>query len=77
MPAIARTGTGVVEYQRHPGSVWIEGHRDALPDQCWVAANADGLVAQDPTIDGLMGQLRSRDIDQDDVAIAFITSDSA
>ena len=77
MPAIARTGTKVPGYQRHPGSVWIEEHRAALPDNYWVAANAGGLVAQDPTMDGLMGQLRVRDINQGDVAITFITSDSA
>jgi len=31
----------------------------------------------DPTIDGLMGQLRLKDIDPAEIAIAFITSDSA
>ena len=74
---ITRTRTRVPNYKRHPGSEWIDAHRDNLPNDHWVAANAGGRIAVDPTIDGLMGQLRLKDIDPAEVVIAFITSDSA
>jgi hypothetical protein len=77
MRSVTRTGTKDPGYKRHPGSNWIEAHRNSLPDNQWVAANAAGAVAMDPTIDGLMGQLRAKDLHPADVAIAFVTPDSA
>jgi hypothetical protein len=77
MSSISQSGAKVSGYTRHEGSSWIDEHRTHLPDNHWVAANASGLVAKDPTIDGLMSQIQARHLDPTDLAIAFITSDSA
>jgi hypothetical protein len=63
-------------YQPHPGSVWIDNNEDSLPENEWVAANGSGLVANDPTIDGLMAKIRDKHLKPAEVAIAFITPDS-
>jgi hypothetical protein len=75
-PFSQRQGKLVPGYKRHPGSVWIDNNRGSLPDNEWVAADASGLVASDPSIDNLMAKIRDKHLDPVEVAIAFITSDS-
>jgi hypothetical protein len=78
MPTLtAPRGVQVPNYNRHPGSEWIDRNRANLPDNSWVAADASGQVALDASIDRLFGKLRDRNIDPAEVAIAFITQDSA
>lgn len=64
-------------YNPHPGSLWINQNRNSLPNDEWVAANANGLVDHDPNITVLMNRLKARGITYDSVALAFITKDSA
>jgi hypothetical protein len=64
-------------YNPHPGSEWIDRNRANLPDNSWVAADASGQVALEASINSLFGKLRDKNIDPADVAIAFITQDSA
>jgi hypothetical protein len=64
-----------VDYTRSAGSIWIDEHRTSLPDNEWVAADEAGLVAHDACFDKLMAKVRAKNIDQADVAVAFITSD--
>ena len=74
---ISRTSRRLrVHYIRHPGSIWIEEHPDELPRDKWVAADESGLRAIDDTINGLSVQIRDLNISQEDIAIAFITSDA-
>ena len=61
---------------RHPGSVWIEQNRESLPDNHWVAASANGLVAEGATIGELMSEIDRRNAKPADLAIAFITADA-
>jgi hypothetical protein len=74
---IRRQGKLLPGYQRHPGSIWIDDNRASLPNNEWVAADDSGLVAHDAPIDGLMAKIRDHHLDPANVAIAFITSDSA
>lgn len=74
---IKRRGQPVPNYTPHQGSLWIEGHRDTLPNNNWVAADRSGLVAQNTTIDGLLEEVKAEGKKLSDVAIAFITDDSA
>lgn len=62
--------------QRHQGSVWIDNNRITLPNNEWVAADKDGLVAVDPSIEGLNLKLKELGVKTEDVCIAFITLDS-
>lgn len=75
--SVQRQGKPVPGHSRHPGSVWIDNNRATLPNNQWVAADSSGLVADDPSIDGLMAKIRDKHLDPAHVAIAFITSDSA
>jgi hypothetical protein len=61
---------------RHPGIVWIERHRATLPNNHWVAASSDGLVALKPTIGELSQEISRKQIDPAILAIAFITTDA-
>jgi hypothetical protein len=74
---IAQQNRQVTGDVRHPGSQWIEEHWAELPENEWVAADASGKVAGDASIDNLMDTLKNLNIASKDVAIAFITSESA
>ncbi|MBV9850408.1 MAG: hypothetical protein JO250_12095 [Armatimonadetes bacterium] len=74
--APARQGQRQPDYQRHPGSEWIDIHRASLPNNEWAAANQAGLVGTAPSIDDLMAKVRAQNIEPADVAIAFITADA-
>lgn len=63
-------------YTRHPGSVWIDVNRSTLPNNEWVAADKNGLVDHDPSIDSLMKRLQSKNVKMEDLCIAFITTDA-
>ena len=64
-------------YARHPGSIWIDKHRPNLPNKRWVASDGLRKVAEDISIGGLMDQIKAQELDPGDVAIAYITSESA
>lgn len=71
-----RQGKLTPKQARNPGSEWIDANRSGLPDNEWVAADAFGFVAADGTIDGLMAKINDKQVDLEQVAIAFITSDA-
>lgn len=72
-----RQGSPVPGYNRHPGSIWIDENRAVLPNNTWVAADDSGLVAKETSIDGLLKAIEAGGKKPDQVAIAFITKDSA
>lgn len=79
MPAYVRQNTSPLKRgssDRHPGLVWIEAHKELLPDNRWIAASRDGLVAAMPTISELMKEIEHKHINPSEVAIAFNTSDA-
>jgi len=73
--ALERNSTDVGRVQ-HPGSKWIIEHRASLPTNCWVAASAKGLEAENAEIGELMSDLRRKNVDVINVAIAYITPDA-
>lgn len=74
--SIARQGKPVPGYTRHPGSIWIDNNRSNLPNNEWVASNGSKMIAHASSIDGLLGALHSKKVHVDEVAIAYITTDT-
>ena len=66
----------VPDYKSLPGSTWIDDNRATLPENQWVAADDSGFLAANPSIDHLMDTLRDAQVNLEQVAIAFITSDA-
>jgi hypothetical protein len=74
--SITRQGKPVPNYVRHPGSIWIDDNRSTLPNNEWVASNGSKMVAHASSIDELLGALHSKNVNVDEVAIAYITTDA-
>lgn len=74
--SLARLAKPLSGYQKHPGSLWLDDNRDNLPNNEWAAAGKDGLVATDPTIDGLNKKVTELGVRLEDICIAFITHNS-
>ena len=60
----------------HPGSIWLDNNWDTLPKGFWVAANNDGIVTQDRDLPNVYTDLNRRNTATDQVAIAFIPTDT-
>jgi hypothetical protein len=60
---------------RHPGSVWLDRNWGNLPNNLWIAANANGVVAENRLFDRLIAELRRLAVDLNDVTIVFVTFD--
>lgn len=69
-------GEVIMPHVRHPGSVWIDANYSTLPNNEWVAADKNGLVDHDPSINSLMERLKKKNIKMDDICLAFITTDA-
>jgi hypothetical protein len=63
------------DYQSNLGSVWLATHWSDLPRDHWVAAKPSGEIARDRSFDGLLNILRDKNIDPENVAIAFVPND--
>lgn len=59
----------------HPGSIWLYDHwnSDDLPNNRWVAASANGILAQNEDLDVVLKEVG--DVDLRTVTFAFITFD--
>lgn len=68
------------DYQRHPGSIYIDEIREKLyfdfPEGVWVAADVEQRVIFDETIDGLFIKMSEMSDNLQNFAIAFVTEDS-
>jgi hypothetical protein len=59
----------------HPGSRWLDRNWASLPNNLWVAASGNGVVAENRIFDRLIDELRRRAIDLNTVTIVFVTLD--
>lgn len=58
----------------HPGSIWIDNNSSSVPQDLWIAADANGIVAQDPDYEALITILQRRGISFGDITIAYLPS---
>ncbi|MEK7560538.1 MAG: hypothetical protein AAB539_01115 [Patescibacteria group bacterium] len=62
-------------YQRHPGSLWIDEKRSELivqyPEE-WIAADGFGILLHSRTHEDLIEQIKASGIAQEKFAMAFI-----
>jgi hypothetical protein len=60
-----------------PGARWLDEHWNAgdLPNNKWVAASWDGLVAQHESFDAMIATLFAKNFDVDQVCFAYVTFD--
>lgn len=60
---------------QHPGSIWLDNNWNELPNNSWVAATGDGIVENNQFFEGLISELRRKEINLDNVTIVFVTFD--
>ena len=58
----------------HQGSLWIDRNWNLLPQGVWVAANANGIVSEWSTYNGLIANVTARGIPLPEVAIVYVPS---
>lgn len=58
----------------HAGSIWIDENQDRLPQDLWIAANANGLVDESRELPQLLEALNVRNILLSEVTLAYIHS---
>ncbi len=58
----------------HAGSIWIDENQDRIPQDLWIAANANGLVGESRELPQLLEALLSRNILLSEVTLAYIHS---
>ena len=76
-PSSGLRGKPDPNYMRHPGSQWIDdnySHLETAYQEEWVAANGQGVVAHNSSIDDLVNAIQSMGISPETVAIAFVSS---
>jgi hypothetical protein len=56
----------------HPGSIWLDNNWSLLPKDLWVAANHSGIVAEDKDIVIVYSVLQRKNVNLDDITIAYI-----
>jgi hypothetical protein len=61
---------------RHPGATWLYDHwsDNFLPNNQWVAANSDGVVASGNSLDEVIKDVRER-YNPEEITFAYITFD--
>jgi hypothetical protein len=59
----------------HPGSIWLDQNwnQTQLPNDAWVGATGNGIVAQGDTLESVIGQVIRQGINLDDVTFSYIT----
>jgi len=56
----------------HPGSIWLDINWQQLPKDFWVAADRNGVVAEDKDLANLYATLQRLNIKLGDVTIAYV-----
>jgi hypothetical protein len=59
-------------FRRPFASDWLTEHAGDLPDREWVAADDSGLVAHDPTMDGLERKLHALHKSMGEVVVSYV-----
>lgn len=72
MPIQRGKGLPTSNFRRPYGSDWLDINFDSLPDQEWVAADDEGLVASDPDHGELLRKIRLQNKLPENVVITFV-----
>lgn len=59
----------------HPASIWLDAHWDELPNNVWVAANSNRVVAYSENLDELLSVLNYDQVDLTTLVFAYVTFD--